>query len=261
MIRIGALGSLAVTLTLSAACTGVTQMPLTGTITTETSDGVTTYGEPYFGDLDAATPLILLFHQGGSNGRGEYAAIVPWLNEAGFRAIAWDQRSGGETHGEVNRTVANLAEGTSSGYCDAYADLQAALDYVTTRNLADAVVVWGSSYSAALAFRLAAENPRKISGVIAFSPASGGPMVDCRARMWIDELRAPALVLRPASEMERASSMEQRDLLTAAGVEFRVVKNGVHGSSMLVDTRTENDMTATREAVIKWLESVTRNSN
>ncbi len=124
-------------------------------ITTQTSDGVTIYGEPYFGDLDNTAPLILLFHQGGSNGRGEYAGIAKWLNNNGYRAIAWDQRSGGDTYGSENRTVKGLAEGTPASYCDAAADLSAALTHVLDHGFADKVIVWGSSYSAAMVFQLA----------------------------------------------------------------------------------------------------------
>jgi hypothetical protein len=35
--------------------------------------------------------------------------------------------------------------------------------------------------------------------------------------------------------MQRESSVEQRGLLTAAVVEFFVIEEGVHGSSMLLD--------------------------
>ena len=229
-----------------------------GTVVVTTADSVTIYGEPYFGDLNKSAPLILLFHQGGSDGRGEYTSLAPWLNEGGFRAIAWDQRAGGERLGGTNRTVAGLREGTPAEYCDAYADLEAALEYVVSEGLADEVVVWGSSYSAALVFRLAAEHPDKISGVLSFSPAAGGPLVNCRARMWLDELTVPAFALRPASEMELESAQEQQDIFEAAGVDFLVVENGVHGSSMLVDTRTNSDMSATRATVLAWLSEVVR---
>ena len=222
-------------------------------ITTVTADGVTLYGEPYFADLDDSAPLVLLFHQAGTNGRGEYAPLAAWLNEAGFRAIAWDQRSGGSVFGSANRTVAGLADEVSTAYCDAYPDLEAALAYVTAQDLADRAYVWGSSYSAALVFRLAAEHPEAVAGVLSFSPAAGGPMVTCRARQWIDEVKAPAVVFRPASEMNTATSAEQRDLLVAAGTEFHVIERGVHGSSMLVDERTQRDMSEARATVLAWL--------
>jgi hypothetical protein len=78
-------------------------------------------------------------------------------------------------------------------------------------------------------------------------------MVDCRARDWLGGVEAPMYVLRPASEMGRASSTEQREIFVEAGVDFQVVTNGVHGSSMLVDRRTGHDMAAVRAEVVRWL--------
>jgi pimeloyl-ACP methyl ester carboxylesterase len=223
------------------------------TLKTKTADGVTIYGERYAENIDANTPLILLFHQGGSNGRGEYSSIASWLNKHGFRTIAWDQRSGGGTYGSENRTIEHLSDSAANGYCDAAADLQAALDFVISNKLAQRVVVWGSSYSGALVFQLAAKNPELVSGVISFSPASGGPLVECRARLWASEIDVPMLVLRPSSEMERESSIEQRDILLDAGARYEVVEHGVHGSSMLVDERTGHRMNNARNNVLKWL--------
>ena len=85
-------------------------------------------------------------------------------------------------------------------------------------------------------------------------------MVDCRARMWVDDVVAPVLVLRPDAEMTHESSVEQRDILTAAGVGFHVVENGKHGSSMLVDSRTGHDMSEARAMVIDWLKETTGDS-
>ncbi|WP_425410829.1 alpha/beta hydrolase [Hyphococcus sp.] len=230
---------------------------LSKTIETTAADGLTIYGETYFGGLDASAPLILLFHQGGSNGRGEYTQIASWLNKNGFRAIAWDLRSGGETYGESNRTAAGLPAGSAPGYCAVAPDLQAAIDYVTANGLGESAILWGSSYSAALVFGAAAANPERTAGVIAFSPSSGGPLENCRARQWINHIDAPVFVLRPASEMDRDSSIEQRNILTASRAKFLVVENGVHGSSMLLDERTQHDMSAARAAVLSWLEAAT----
>ena len=223
------------------------------TISVVTSDGVQIYGERYFGDLGGEAPLILLFHQGGSNGRGEYAGIANWLNGEGYRALAWDQRRGGESFGSENRTLAGLEEGAEYGYCDAAPDLQAAIDYVRAEGLAERVVLWGSSYSAALVFQMAADNSDAVSGVIAFSPASGGPLADCLARQWLDEIEAPMFAFRPKSEMASSSAQEQKQIFEAAGVKVFVAENGVHGSSMLVDDRTGQDMSAIRREVADWL--------
>ena len=251
---------LLVALGIFVGCTAQSEVeigiPLPKTITTQTLDGVMIYGERYYGDLDATAKLILLFHQGGSNGRSEYAPLTKWLNDAGYRAIVWDQRTGGDLYGESNRTSDGLPAGSNPGYCDAYPDLQAALDFVLSHGEAEKVMVWGSSYSGALVFRLAAENRGKVSGVLAFSPASGGPMESCRARQWANDVPVPAIVFKPASEMTRDTAEEQRQILEGAGITFRIVEHGIHGSSMLVDARTENDMSATRAQVIAWLDDL-----
>lgn len=55
------------------------------------------------------------------------------------------------------------------------------------------------------------------------------------------------------SEMELESAVEQQGILEEGGAEFHVVENGRHGSSMLLDTRTGHDMSASRELVINWI--------
>jgi len=210
-------------------------------------------GAIYSADLPETAPIIALFHQGGSNGRGEYGPLIPWLNENGFRAIAWDLRKGGDLYGSKNRTATDADE--DAGFCDAWSDMDAAVDFSTRLASDSPLIVWGSSYSGSLVFRAAAEI-EGVDAVIAFSPASGGPMADCRAGLYADDVDVPAYVLRPASEMERDSSQTQKAELEAAGVAFTVVENGIHGSSMLVDERTEYDMTPVRAEVMKWLKSI-----
>ena len=79
-------------------------------------------------------------------------------------------------------------------------------------------------------------------------------MVDCRAQNWNNAIDVPVIVFRPQSEMERESSIEQRDILTSSGARFEVIENGEHGSSMLLDSRTGHDMSNARQLVLDWLE-------
>ncbi|WP_306249843.1 alpha/beta hydrolase [Parvularcula sp. IMCC14364] len=254
---------LAVSLTL-AACSQQQAEPQTQVeavskaspeLSVTSADGIIVHGTKSFAGLGPDTPLIHLFHQGGSNGRAEYGPIVPWLNEAGFRTIVWDQRKGGDIHGGENRTAAALNQDEVS-FCDAYPDLEAAVLNTTDLSEGAPVIIWGSSYSAALVFQIAAENAGAVDGVLSFSPASGGPMVDCRARDYVDAIDVPVFVLRPASEMERESAVEQRDILVASDVSFEVIENGVHGSSMLVDERTGADMASARALILAWLNGI-----
>src|ERR1700745_1754981 len=63
----------------------------------------------YYSRGQQENPLILLFHQAGSN-RGEYATIGPMLATLGFNALAIDQRSGGNAWGWINETVKRLGK-------------------------------------------------------------------------------------------------------------------------------------------------------
>ncbi|RMF12433.1 MAG: alpha/beta fold hydrolase, partial [Alphaproteobacteria bacterium] len=216
------------------------------------ADGVRVHGQAWFAGLGDDAPLILLFHQARSNGRGEYGPLVGWLNAAGFRVVAWDQRSGGGHYGSRNRTVADLG-GRATDYCAAWPDLEAALDYARRTWHPHRLAVWGSSYSGALVFRLAAEHGDAINALVAFSPAFGNWTRACVPdRPWT-RLRMPAHAFWPESEYAYASVRRLGEEMRAAGVAVTVVPNGIHGSSMLVDERTGHDMSAARATVVSWL--------
>lgn len=126
-------------------------------------DGVVVHAD-YQGE-GGARPLILLFHQAGSN-RHEYDPIAPRLNAAGFDTLAVDQRSGGSAFGFENQTAA----GAGGDYLDAYRDLEAALEWGRANAGAGGIIALGSSYSASLVFVLAEEHPDHVKAVLAFSP-------------------------------------------------------------------------------------------
>lgn len=229
--------------------------PAVETVSFEAADGVTLFGEIYRTDAGMDAPLILLFHQGGGDTRGEYGPLVPRLNDAGYHALAIDQRRGGDRFENTNRTVAALPEGTEYGYCEAYPDLEAAHRYATEAGFNGPRFAWGSSYSAALVIQLAAKNPNDFAGVLAFSPASGGPLADCRPDLFLDAVQAPLLALRPASEMQNPSTQQQLADLAARGHQTYVASNGVHGSSMLNEHRIEGSADSTWAVVLGFLEN------
>lgn len=200
--------------------------------------------------------MILLFHQGGGNARGEYGPIIPRLLREGYSLLAIDQRSGGERFGGKNRTVAALGN-TDASYCDACADLRAALHFVRHQGFAGRLVAWGSSYSASLAIRLGAEYPTDVVAVVAFSPAAGGPMESCEPDSHIAKLRVPLLVLRPASEMSLEVVRRQGDVLAQHGHEVYVAENGIHGSSLLVPDRVKGDVEPHWRRVLAFIRAAT----
>jgi len=230
-----------------------TPLPTPLEVTATAADGVTVFGTASFAALPDTAPLIVLFHQGGSNARAEYEPLIPWLNQNGFRTIAWDLRVGGDIYGGTNRTADARLPIKPNSYCEGFPDMHAALDTSLEYSASGQATIWGSSYSGALVFHLAAEVPEKLSGVISASPANGPPMVDCLPQARLDELETRAFVLSPAVEMKDDSDYEDKARFEAAGVKFMIVEHGIHGSSMLVDSRTEADMSEARAAVIAWL--------
>ena len=220
-----------------------------------TDDGITVYGDLCLGDESKATPIILLFHQGGGNARAEYGPLVPRLIEQGFNALAIDQRRGGEQPGGINRTVAAL-EGAEHSYCDAYADLEAALRYVMTEGYSGVRIAWGSSYSATLAIRLAAEHPGEVHGVLAFSPASGAEMEECLPDAFSAVLSVPALVLIPVSEMQEEEVQRQLAMFQEQGHATYIADPGVHGSSMLNAERVGASVERNWEVVLAFLRAI-----
>lgn len=224
------------------------------TLIAETSDGVTVHGYIRQAYGQEVSPTVLLFHQGGASARGEYGEIQDWLASEGVTSIAWDSRAGGAIFGGANRTVAGLPEGTPSDFCDALPDLLAAIDEAEANGFGeDGFVLWGSSYTGALIFHAAAERPELTRGVIAFSPASGGPMRECLAIERAAEVETEMLIFQPPDEIIRPTAAEQRSQLEALGAAYAIVEGGTHGSSTLLDERTGNDMAITRKRVMEWL--------
>ena len=244
--------TLLVTIAFALTATAPLNQALAETVTTQAADGIVVYGETYYGALDDDAPVVALFHLAGGDGRGEYAPLSGWLNKIGLRAIAWDLRSGGDRFGSENRTAAAFAEDV--GYCEAYPDMAAAFQHSAEIAARAPVVIWGSSYSAALVFTLAAENPADVAALVAASPASGEPMAQCSLDSVLHEVKAPILALRPRREIDVTKA--QMEMLIAAGITFHIVEHGVHGSSMLNDDRTKHDMTADREFVASWLSDI-----
>lgn len=225
-------------------------------ITFETADGLTIFGDLYLSKLGKSAPILLLFHQGGANARAEYGPLIPRIFERGYNILAVDQRQGGSWLGGTNRTVENL-DGKEYHYCDAYPDLEAAFQEVERRGFDGKKIIWGSSYSAALAIRFATEYARELAGVLAFSPASGEPMQGCKPDTYFEKVTVPLLVLRPQLEMEREGALKQFQILKEYGHQTYVSENGVHGSSMLNPARVDGSVEEHWDMVLSFLATIT----
>ena len=231
------------------ACQSAPTPPRQQEVSFAASDGVTVYADTHVGNR--RNPILILFHQGGGDARGEYGSLIPWLLEQGYNVMAVDARMGGDRFGGKNRTAAAVPAGKFT-YCDAYRDVEAAVRYAREQFRAKPVI-WGSSYSAALALKFAAEHADEISGVLAFSPAGGEPMKACDATPHIAQIKVPALVVRASRETEVPWIREQTAIFKSHGVEVFVPPNGEHGSSTLVAERVKAPVDAQRARVAKFL--------
>lgn len=116
------------------------------------------------------TPFIVLCHQAGWS-RGEYREIAPKLNKLGFNCMAIDQRSGGGINDVANETLARAQKADKdTQFLDAQQDIVAALNHARKERATGKVILWGSSYSAALSLVIAGENNDLVDGVMAFAP-------------------------------------------------------------------------------------------
>ena len=140
------------------------------TVEFPSGDGLKITADLYLADQAKSTPFIVLCHQAGWS-RGEYREIAPKLNELGFNCLAIDQRSGGTVNDVENLVVAKAREAkTGTDFPDAEPDMIAALKWSKKNWAGGKLILWGSSYSAALSVRIAGEHPGLVDGVLAFSP-------------------------------------------------------------------------------------------
>jgi len=214
-------------------------------VTLKAADGVTVYGSLYKAEKPKA--LILLFHQAGSS-KDEYATIAPRLVAAGYSALAIDQRAGGGLYG-TNETA--KAFGREVPFREAMPDLQAALDWGRQQKLP--IILWGSSYSAALVFPLAAEHPDGIVAVLSFSPGEyfdGDPPVGPAAA----KLQIPVFIASGPSKDETGEADPIFAALPKNAANDRLVpEHGVHGSSTLVAAKNPQGANANFAAVLSFL--------
>jgi len=220
----------------------------------KSADGLSVHGDLYVVDANRQAPLVIMFHQAGSNARGEYASIVPRLVAAGFNVLAVDQRSGGSHFGSENRTIAGLPEDErKQGFCAAWPDLVATVRHAVDAGFRGKRFVWGSSYSAGLAVKLGVEWEDHFDGILAFSPAAGDFMGECDPTDDVARLALPILALWPASETQYDEVREQIEAFSAAGHGTHVAEGGVHGASMLDPARSEGDVEPTWRVVLDFL--------
>ena len=139
------------------------------TITFPSDDGVTITADLYMPHPKDA-PMILLFHQ-ASWSRGEYLEIAPKLNELGYNCLAVDLRSGKSINNIVNETHASARQlFKETQYINALVDMESAVKYARKELAEGDLIIWGSSYSAALTLKIVGDHPDWVDAGLAFSP-------------------------------------------------------------------------------------------
>jgi len=199
------------------------------TITFYATDSVPVTADTYF--LANKSPMILLCHQAGYS-RGEYLETARKLNALGFSCMAIDQRSGKEVNGVKNETAAYAVKhGYNVGYAGAKRDIDAAIDYLYTREQAPIILV-GSSYSASLSLWIAAVN-NKVKAVAAFSPGEYLSKID--VSLTIQPIAIPAFVTSSKRESGPVTKL-LRHTNPDYVQQYIPSKKGIHGSRALWET-------------------------
>ena len=220
-------------------------------VTFKASDGETVYGWSQISPQDIARKraVILLFHQAGSS-HAEYTPTQAILARHGWDSIAIDQRSGGTMYGP-NETVKKRGKSAPS-YEDALPDVLGAVDYSRAAQPRRHVILWGSSYSAALVFFAAQQRKPDVRAVLAFSP--GEYLTDPHSvRPIAADIGVPLFVEETPSEKNDA-----QPLVAAAGkfAQNVVVAQGIHGSSTLRKDKNPKGYRDAWKPVLAFLETI-----
>ncbi len=154
------------------------------TIRFPSEDGLMVTADLYIEKNDKDAPFIILYHQAGWS-RGEYAEIAPKLNKLGFNCLAVDLRSGDKVNGVRNHTASRaMSQNKKTSYEDSLPDMLRAIELVKKQLSTGTVILWGSSYSASLALKIAGDWPDLVDGVMAFAP---GEYFKTHTKTWIQD--------------------------------------------------------------------------
>lgn len=196
-------------------------------------DGVRITADYYKVHADSV-PLILLFHQAGWS-RGEYIEIAPRLTQMGFNCMAVDLRSGKTVNNVDNETFLEAKRKMKdTNYLAAETDIISAVDFAL--NIAGGkIILWGSSYSASLALKVAGQYQERVQGVMAFSPGeyfrSFGRPANFISES-VSNLRIDTFITCAKREQEKCMIIFN-DIPSESKVFFVPETDGNHGSSAL----------------------------
>lgn len=213
------------------------------------TDGLDIWGTYY----QATNPkaIILLFHQAGSS-KDEYTTIAPRLVDAGYSALAIDQRAGGDMYG-TNETAEHMPKGWKSSMEDAQADMEGAARWA--KPLGKPVILWGSSYSASLVIPLANSHPDQVKAVLSFSPGEYFPDAHRIGRA-AAQLAVPIFITSAATPDEEAKAKAIADRVPDHLATLYAPAAGIHGSSTLIAAKDPDGAKANWDAVTAFLDTL-----
>jgi dienelactone hydrolase len=158
--------------------------------------------------------------------------------------------------GQANRTASEL--GKEVDYRAALPDLEAALAWPAGQGLPARSILWGSSYSAALVFLVAASHPSAVAAVMAFSPgeylSSDHPGDEHSVKDAAAQVQAPVFITCAQDSEEIAAARAiARAVPGSRAVQFVPKRGGVHGSSTLRRDKNPQGGEENWQAVEKFL--------
>lgn len=221
------------------------------TITFKASDGISITADVYMAH-ESSAPFIILYHQARYS-RGEYRSIAPQLNAMGFNCMAVDQRSGDKVNGVINEThkVAFAAK-LPTEYLDAIPDVEAAYLYVKYSIKPDKIILWGSSYSAAILFYMGSEHHKNLSGILCFAPGDYFKINNKELKTYAAKITCPVFVTSAKNEYKNWKGIY--DQVKSEKSYFLPETEGKHGSKALWKDNPSHQAYWT--AVTKFLKSL-----
>lgn len=221
------------------------------TITFKANDGTRVTADLYMAHK-ADAPFIILYHQAGYS-RGEYRSIAPMLNEMGFNCMAVDQRSGDKVNGVINETHKGaVASKLPTEYLDAIPDMEAAYLYVKYSIKPDKIILWGSSYSAAVLFYLGSVHHKNLSGILCFAPGNYFKINNKELKTFAARITCPVFVTSAKSEFKNWKGIY--DQVRSEKSYFLPETEGKHGSKALWNDNPSHQ--AYWAAVTKFLKTL-----
>lgn len=192
-------------------------------------DGVLIHGKLYESTVQNSK-VMLLCHQ-AEYSKGEYNETAPKLKKMGYTCLAIDQRSGLSVNGDVNLTARNAKDRElPTTFDDAEQDIRSAL-YFLFEKYERKIILFGSSYSAALVLKIAASEKDKVEMVVVFSP--GEYLHDEKTvNKSLQKLDMPVFITCSQEEIKSTTTLLD-GVDNKKMVFFKPTKEGKHGSKAL----------------------------